>query len=72
MMEAIQKNCFFDDLLSPVVTVGGARAGTPQILSNRGFELAKWATNYLELRENIPVHHSDDHHDNFVTIFIRH
>ncbi len=72
------QNFYFDNLLSSVVTVAGARSGTPQILSNGGFELAKWATNYLELRESIPVDHSAecilfaDHHDNFVTTFIRH
>ncbi len=61
MMEANHKDFFVDDFLSSVVNMGGARVlarGTPQILSNVGFELAKWATNYLELRESIPVDHS--------------
>ncbi len=50
MMEANHKDFFVDEFLSSVLTMGGARVlarGTPQILSNVGFELAKWATNYL-------------------------
>ncbi len=78
MMEAIHKNFYFDNLSSSVVTVAGARTGTPRILSKGGFEFAKWASNYLELRESIPVDHSAegilfaDHHDTFVMTFILH
>ncbi len=36
------QNFYFDNLSSSVVTVAGARTGTPRILSNGGCELAKW------------------------------